>query len=153
MFKKTYDLGSSLFLLLLSIFVCAESIRLEIGTLRDPGPGFMAFGASMLLGMLSLIFFVNVLLKKEDAEIQRLFFGKLWKKVIPVLIALLIYSKLMPVGGYLISTFLLMNFLLWIVERQKMWWTLVISLLTTVITYYVFSKWLNCQFPSGLFGL
>jgi hypothetical protein len=26
------------------------------------------------------------------------------------------------------------------------------SILTTILTYLVFSKWLNCQFPDGLFG-
>jgi hypothetical protein len=68
------------------------------------------------------------------------------------LIALLMYSKFMPAGGYLISTFLLLTFLFFIVERQKIWWILTFSSLITLITYYAFSKLLNRQFPVGLFG-
>ena len=58
----------------------------------------------------------------------------------------------MPELGYLISTFLLMGFLYWILERKKIWLVLLASVLTTLFTYIVFSKWLNCQFPEGLFG-
>jgi hypothetical protein len=58
----------------------------------------------------------------------------------------------MPVLGYLISTFLLMTTLFLILERKKIVFVLVSSILTTLVTYFVFSKWLNCQFPDGLFG-
>jgi hypothetical protein len=150
---KTYDQISSLFWLLLSISVCIESIRLGTGTLRHPDMGFMAFGVSALLGILSLTLFLRAILKKEEAKIEPFFSGKLWKRVLFVLIAILIYSQLMPVVGYLISTFLLMSFLFWIVKGQNWWRVLILSFLTTLITYYVFSVWLKCQFPEGLFGL
>jgi hypothetical protein len=58
----------------------------------------------------------------------------------------------MPVLGYLISTFLLMIVLFWILERGKVVFVFVSSILATIVTYFVFSKWLNCQFPDGLFG-
>ena len=150
---KVYDQGSSLFWLLFSILVFIESIRLGIGTLQNPEMGFMSFGASGLLGLLSLILFFQTSFRKEEAEIKSPFHGTLWKRVFFLLIVLLLYTKFMPVGGYLISTILLMTFLSFVVERQKVWWVLTFSFLTTLVTYYVFSKWLNCQFPSGIFGL
>jgi hypothetical protein len=149
---KVYDQGSSLFWLLFSIFVFIESNHLGIGTLQNPETGFISFGASGLLGILSIILFLQSSFKKEGAKIKPPFQGTLWKRVFLVLIALLLYTKLMPFGGYLLSTFLLMTFLFFIVERQKMWWVLALSSLATLVTYYVFSKWLNCQFPPGLFG-
>lgn len=150
---KAYDQGSSLFWLLLSIAVFTESLRLGIGTLHNPGMGFMAFGASGLLGILSLFQFLRASLEKKKTKDDPLFAGTLWKRVLFVLIALAIYSRLMTVTGYLISTFFLMILLFWILERKKWWLVLILSFLTTFITYYVFSVWLNCQFPSGLFGL
>ncbi len=149
---KIYDQGSSLFWLLISIYVIIESLRLGIGTLQNPGMGFMAFGASGLLGILSLILFLQTFFKKEEAKIGPLFAGKLWEKVLIILISLVIYAKLMPIVGFLISTFLLMVFLFWIFERKKVWWILFFSFLVTIITYYIFSVSLNCQFPSGFFG-
>ena len=150
---RSYECGSSLFCFLLAIFVCMGSLRLGVGTFRDPGMGFMAFGASLLLGLLSIILFFKSLSRKSEPNAKPLFADKLWKRVIIVLFALLIYSKLMPVVGYLISTFLLMSFLYWIVKGQKWWWVLTSSILTTLVTYFIFSKWLNCQFPDGFFGL
>jgi len=153
---KTYDLVSSLFWLALSISAFIESIRLGIGTLHNPGMGFLAFGASGLLGILSLILFLQTFLTKKGPKIELIFSGTLWKRVILVLIALLIYSKLMPLLGYLISTFLLMTFLFWILEPNRMrWflWSLIISFITTILSYYIFSILLNCQFPTGLLGL
>ncbi len=149
---KAYDQGSSLFWLLFSVFVFIESNRLGIGTLQNPEMGFISFGASGLLGILSIILFLQSSYKKEGEKIKSPFQGTLWKRVSLVLIALFLYTKLMPFGGYLLSTFFLMTFLFFIVERQKMRWVLVLSSLSTLVTYYVFSKWLNCQFPSGLFG-
>ncbi len=149
---KAYDQGSSLFWLLFSVFVFIESNRLGIGTLQNPETGFISFGASGLLGILSIILFLQSSFKKEREKIKSPFQGTLWKRVFLVLIVLLLYTKLMPFGGYLLSTFLLMTFLFFIVERQKMRWVLALSSLATLVTYYVFSKWLNCQFPPGLFG-
>jgi putative tricarboxylic transport membrane protein len=150
---KTYDQTSSLFWLLVSTAVFVESIRLGIGTVHDPGRGFMTFGASGILGILSLALFLQASFrKKEEGEREPLFAGKLWKRVLFVLTALAVYSRVMPVVGYLISTFLLMSLLFWVLERKKILLILLSSLLATLVTYLVFSKWLNCQFPEGLFG-
>jgi hypothetical protein len=149
---KVYDQGGSLFWLLLSIAVFFGSLRLGIGTLRNPGTGFLTFGASGILGILSLVLFVQTTLRKKVVKREPLFAGKLWQRILLVLIVLTVYSWIMPTLGYLISTFVLMTLLFWVLERKKIWFVLSSSFLTTLITYLVFSKWLNCQFPNGLFG-
>jgi hypothetical protein len=149
---KTLDQTSSLFWLLVSVSVFIGSLRLGIGTLHNPGMGFFTFGASGILGILSLILFLQASLQKKEVKTPSLFAGPLWKRILLVLIALILYSRLMSVLGYLISTFLLMTFLFLILERKKIVFVFVSSILATVFTYLVFSKWLNCQFPDGLFG-
>ena len=149
---KTRDRWTSLFWLALSGAVLIESLHLGIGTLRNPGMGFVAFGASGLLGALSLLLFFQSFLGQEETGISSVFRGTLWKRVLSALIALVFYAKLMPVLGYVIGTFLLMSFLFWIVKGQKWWWVLVSSLMASLMSYYLFSKWLNCQFPEGIFG-
>lgn len=150
---NTDDRGSSLFWLGFSLVILVESLRLGLGTLQNPGMGFIAFGASGMLGILSLVLFLRGLFEKSDVKGEPLFAGHLWTRVVYVLISLSIYARLMPIAGYLISTFLLMTFLFWIVKGQKWWWVLVSSFITTITTYYVFSVWLNCQFPEGPFRL
>jgi hypothetical protein len=146
---KVYDQVSSLCWLLLSILVCIESTRLGVGTLRRPGIGFMAFGVCSLLGVLSLALFFQATLRHREDMTEPSPLGKSWKRVLLVLFGTVAYAELMPYGGYLISTFLLMSLLFWIV-KGKIWWILILSSLTTLITYYVFSVGLKCQFPSGV---
>ncbi len=150
---KALDQTSSLFWLLVSLSVFVESIRLGVGAPQNPGMGFLTLGASGILGILSLILFLQASLKKEKLKAEPLFAGKLWRRVLFVLVLLILYSRMMPVLGYLISTFLLMTGLFWILERKRIVWVFLSSIMTTLITYFVFSKWLNCQFPDGLFGL
>jgi hypothetical protein len=149
---RTLDRTSSLFWLLVSLSVFFESLRLGIGTAKNPGMGFLTFGASGILGILSIILFLRASIQKGKTKAQPLFAGKLSKRILFVLVLLIAYSRVMPILGYLISTFLLMTFLFWIFERKRIVWVLGSSVLTTLLTYFVFSKWLNCQFPDGLFG-
>jgi len=149
---RILDQASSLFWLLVSIAVFVESIRLGVGKLHNPGTGFLTFGASGILGILSLLLFLRASLHQDEVKREPLFVGKFWTRIVFVLIVLFLYSRMMPVLGYLFSTFLLMTTLFWILERKKMVFVLVSSIVSTLVTYLVFSKWLNCQFPDGLFG-
>ena len=150
---KAHDLGSSLFWLLLSVYVCIESLRGGIGTLREPGMGFIGFGASVLLGILSLTLFLKTLLQKKRLKMEPVFVGKLWRRVLFVLIVLILYANFIDVGGYLISTFLLMSFLFLIVRAYQWWWVLVISALVTISAHLFFSGWLKVEFPKGFLGI
>jgi putative tricarboxylic transport membrane protein len=149
---RTLDQASSIFWLLVSLAVFVESTRLGVGSLHDPGMGFLTFGASGILGLFSIALFVSATLRKGEAKSEAFFSGPYWKRVIFVLFALAVWSWIMPEAGYLLSTFALTFILYWILERKKIWAVLLSSVLTTGITYLVFSKWLNCQFPQGLFG-
>jgi apolipoprotein N-acyltransferase len=96
---------------------------------------------------------VRASLRRETVKREALFSGGRWQRVFFVIFALGVYAWAMPVLGYLISTFALMTVLFWVLEKKKPGQVLVSALLSTLITYFVFSKWLNCQFPDGLFGL
>ena len=146
------DRASSLVWLFVAVVVSAASFRLDLGSFRTPGMGFMPFGAAVLLGLLAVISFFQSAVKEKAVNKPAVFRGTRWSKVLFVFAGLLIYVQAMPLAGYNISTFLLMIFLFWIVERQNIWKVVIFALLTTLITYYVFSKWLNCQFPVGPLG-
>ena len=147
---KSYDRATSLFWLVLSLLVMGQAWHLGIGSVQKPGAGFIAFGTSALLAILSLALFLQTRRKKEAVKTAAPRGWAVWQRVGLVLGALFLYSKLMTVGGYLVSTFCLMTFLFWIVERKKLVWPLISSLAVTVLTYYLFSR-LGCSFPPGLF--
>ena len=150
---RVYDRASALFWLFFAVAVMFQSLRMGVGTLANPGMGFMAFGASGLLGILSLLLFLRAHYRKEKPVALSLpFFSGRWKNVPLVLGVLILYSSLMPYLGYLISTFLLLTVLFWIMERASVLRPILLSACSTLLTYVIFSKWLNLQFPEGLFS-
>lgn len=146
------DKATSMFWLFVSVIVSVASFRLGLGTFSAPGSGFTPFGASVLLGILSIVCFLQAMERETSAEVQSLFSGMLWPRVIWVFAALFAYAQLLPFGGYSITTFLLMAFLFWIAGQKKAWKVAISSLATTAISYYIFSTWLNLQFPVGPLG-
>jgi putative tricarboxylic transport membrane protein len=152
---KTLDLASGLFWLFLSAAVFVESLRMGIGAVESPGMGFMPLAASALLGMLSLVLLVKTIVHKRKGGTAGGSVALLGKKALMVLIAVITYSIIMPTIGYLIGTFLVMTFLYWLLEQNGVRGFLrgmVLSLLTTTLSYYLFAVLLNCPFPAGILG-
>jgi len=147
------DRGTSIFWLLVAVVVAVGSYRLGLGSVSQPGSGFLPFWASVLLGLLSLVCFGQAVVnRKGRPRPEPLFAGRLWHRVVLAFVALAAYAQVVPFAGYNLATFLLMAFLFWLAGRQRLWRVAVYSLGTTVMTYYVFSRALNLQFPAGPLG-
>ncbi len=146
---KNLDRQSSLFWLLVSVFLMVEAWRLGVGSVQKPGAGFIAFGTAGLLGILSLALFLQAGSKAADRTPNPPATGA-GLRIALVLIALLLYAWLLSRAGYLIGTAALMFFLFWVVDRRRLAWPLVFSLAATLVTYFLFSR-LGCSFPAGLF--
>ena len=146
------DKATSIFWLCISVVVSVASFRLGLGKLSAPGSGLLPFGAAVLLGILSIVCFLQAIGQEGSKEAPPLFRGMLWPRVILVFIALFVYALLIPFGGYNVTTFLLMAFLFRVAGQKQAWKVVLYSLITTALSYYVFSKWLNLQFPVGPLG-
>ena len=149
---RAHDIGSSLFWLVFSVLVCMSSIWLGIGSLHQPSAGLWSFGASALLGILSLGLFIQTFLKPKATRTESTQAPNLPSKVILVLVSMALYAKFMQTIGYLLASFLLTGFLFWLAGVRKWWSILLFAFLSAFVSYLVFSVWLNCQFPRGLFG-
>jgi putative tricarboxylic transport membrane protein len=146
------DRITSVFWLCISVIVAVASFRLGLGKVSAPGSGFMPFGASVLLGILSVICFFQAKEKQDTEGVEPLFSGKLWLRVVLVFVILFVYAQIMPYTGFTIATFLLMAALFWIAGEKIIWKAAVYSLIAAVLSYCIFSKWLNLQFPVGPLG-
>jgi putative tricarboxylic transport membrane protein len=147
------DLLGSLFWLGISIFGCIESIRTGFGTFRSPGPGFFPFWSAVILGMFAVILLVISSLKKKrkgmTADPSE---GMRWKKVIWVLFFLFVYPFVLPIVGYLLTTFGLMAFMLGTIGRSRAWVEEVTALVITLVSYVVFYFFLGIPLPKGILG-
>jgi putative tricarboxylic transport membrane protein len=150
---RTYDRAGAIFWFFFSTAVLVQSIRMGVGTLGNPGMGFMACGASGIMALLSLILLVQSFMRgKGTEEPARPFTGLLLGRVVGFVMAVFLYVLVLPYLGYLVTTFLLMACLLLIVGRHKWWLLISFPGLSSLVSYYVFAKLFHCPFPAGIFS-
>ena len=144
------DRISSVFWLAFAVFVSIESYRLGLGTLHQPGPGFLFFWTSIILGLMSLVILISAGRSKKSEESHILNVRKLGnKKIILVVISVFIYALLMETLGFIPVTLLFLLFLLGIVEKKGWLFTISTSVVATALAYLVFETWLKSQLPKG----
>jgi hypothetical protein len=151
---KRYDQISSLVWLILAICICIESSRLSFGSFHNPGPGFLPLLVGLILGIFSLIVFLQATLSGKPQESLPPWYPKeRWRKLIWVLIALFSYAVCLETLGFLISTFLLLVFLFRYGMEPKRWVVAIgASAMASFSSYAVFELWLRTQLPRGIFG-
>ena len=142
--------------LILGIGLCIGSVELRLGNLHRPGPGFLPFLSGAMLGLLGLILMVSSFLKelgeKGEPKVESIWVKGHWKKFFFTLLALFCYATLIEYLGFFSTTFLFFLFLFKLSEPKKWVMPLVLSVCTVIISYLLFSVWLKCQFPRGIFN-
>jgi putative tricarboxylic transport membrane protein len=135
-----------------SVFIFALSVRLGIGRLQSPGPGFMPSLASAVLFFLSLFVLISQTRRsaKDEGEGHLVHWRNLTKPI--GLVAVLIgYAFVLDVMGYLITAFLLM-FMLFLMAEPRRWpKDVVVAALVAALSYVVFNQWLGVRLPAGVF--
>jgi putative tricarboxylic transport membrane protein len=143
--------------LIIGIAICIGSVKLKLGSFHTPGPGFLPFlsGALLAISGLILIFSTHFtrLKQGEEAKNQTLAVKWHWKKFVNPLVTLLIlfaYIALLEPLGFILTTFVCLLSLFKLSEPKKWLTPLALSASTAVLSYLLFSVWLQCQFPKGL---
>lgn len=152
---KHRDIISALFWAALGLAIAWGGYRLEIGTLHEPGSGFMFFGIGLIMVGLSLSILIQALRRPGVAhELKEVFWTNIRvTKILAVLLALLLYAYLFTCLGFILSTFLLLVFLFKAVEPQTWVKAILAAIITTLSAYGIFNLWLGSQLPKGLLGL
>jgi putative tricarboxylic transport membrane protein len=150
---RNTDRSSGLFWLAVGIGIAISSLKYGLGTLHEPGPGFITFFAGAILALLSLsLFFSSLRDKKDRSGSQSLWAGLDPLKVLYVIVLLVAYTFLLKPVGFLISTFFLLFLLFRIKGTYRLKSVFLMSLLVTVGSYIVFEIWLKAQLPKGVLG-
>jgi putative tricarboxylic transport membrane protein len=134
-----------LFWIALAVIICWSSIQLDLGSLTEPGPGFMPFAIGAVLFILSIAnIYTTIPSSKEILPISR---GNIYKVTFTVL-ALYLYAFLLPLIGFIPDTLILMIFLLIVIQNVKWSIALLVSVLSVIVCYILFS-YLGTEFPKG----
>ena len=154
---KRLLLADGLIWVFLGTGVCVGSIQLKMGDFHTPGAGFLPFFAGALLALFGLILMIPALLSQAAAKKvtgdQMSSPQHHWRRfVVPSLAVtiLLGYILLLEPLGFLLTTFVCLLLLFKLSERRRWLTPLVLSSSTAVLTYLLFSVWLQCQLPKGL---
>ncbi|MBP1715683.1 MAG: tripartite tricarboxylate transporter TctB family protein [Deltaproteobacteria bacterium] len=151
---KNRDIISSLFWMAMGIGICYGGYDLHLGSLRDPGPGFIFFWVGVIMIGLSLIILIKAVREKgQKGELKVLWTGIRWQKAVSVLAALFIYAYVLTPLGFILTTILLLIFLFMAVEPQKLSWAILGAIVFTLAAYGLFQFWLGCQLPQGFLGV
>ena len=131
------------------------SLRMPIGTFRMAGTGMFPLCLGILLMILSGMFVLKIFIQREEqvkkeASIESsespiqliLFLGAM-------VLATLLFNPL----GYPLISFLLMLGLLRILGIKRWGLNILISVVTSVGSYFVFIQWLGIPMPKGWIGL
>lgn len=151
--KRERDRGSALFWLVVAIGICYGSLKLSLGELRRPGPGFFSFMAGALLGTFSLLAFFQSFVGLSGDEKQTLLPNPhRVLKMAYVYVALTLYAIGMNYLGFFLATLLFLGFILRGIDPQRWRVVIPVSILSTIVAYAVFQYWLEVQLPTGILG-
>ena len=146
------DQWSSLFWFLTALLICYHSYDLGLGTMSDPGSGFVFFCAGTVVACMALLIFIGSWVKK-DTLVTHPFGNVNWFKIGLVLTFILSYGLLLEKLGFMLSTFLLVGGLLATIERKRWYIVFLVALGGALGTYGIFELWLHTRLPRGIFGI
>jgi len=138
----------ALFSIAFSAFVAYDALDLEYYDSLGPGPGFFPFWLGTVLGVLSLVWLVQVSGRSGRPKDGAFLPGQAGiVRIVSSLAALVALAGLMNPLGFQLTMFLFLVFLLMVLGRQRLWMTLIIALLGSVGVYHVFGSYLDVSLP------
>ena len=149
MLKEKNITGAVIFLLigLISVF---EGYHIKPGTLSTPGTGFFPFYLGAILFFLSIFLLFRSLKKKRAQEDEMIKIGGRWKRLLFGLAIFIGFVYAMKPLGYIVCSLLFLAFFLKVIEGRSWRSTFIISILCTLVSYFVFSKYLGVPLPKGI---
>ena len=144
------DIIGSVVLILIGTGVVIGSIRLKVGTLLMPQPGFFPFLGGILLIGLSLILLIQGWLNRGTEPRQpREAFGE-WRRPLILVVSMSLYTAVLEALGYVLPTILLSAVILRVLGVTSGKVLVLASMGMSVGTYYLFGPILDIDLPTGV---
>lgn len=138
--------------LALGAFVIWSGVKFNIGTINDPGSGFVLFYTGILMCLFAGSITIAAL-TEAGPSLGSLWAGTRWTKTVIVIAGLAVFAFAFDRLGFLLAAIPLMLFLLRAIDPVR--WTLAIPLaiLVPLGSWWVLKRLLLIQLPSGIFGI
>ena len=146
------ELWGGLIGLALGGFVIWSSLRLKIGSINDPGSGYVLFYTGILMCLFAITIIAAALTEGGPTVASR-WEGARWSKPAALIVCLIVYCFALEPLGFLLSTIPLMLLLLRAIDPVR--WALAIPLgvLAPLGMWWLLKHVLLIQLPAGLFEI
>lgn len=142
------DQVSGLMLLALGLYVWWMNRAYPLGSLAEPGPGYMPLLLAIFMGVMGLLVTLSGGKSMPLAAIE-------WteaRRAIALLIACAVAAYALERLGYRITMAALLVFFLGVMERRKPMMVAAVGVGFSLITYYVFATLLRVPLPVSPWG-
>jgi len=146
------ELWGGLIGLALGVFVIWSGLKLKLGTINDPGSGYVLFYTGVLMCVFAATIIVAAITEGGPTFGSR-WEGARWTKPLLVIGCLTSFAFALDAFGFLLSAIPLMVLLLRVIDPVR--WTLAIpvAVLTPLGVWWVLKRVLLIQLPSGIFEI
>ena len=142
--------ASAIFWVAVGILACYGATRLGLGSVTDPGAGFIFCWSGLILVFLSIVVLVDSIRSGGDVVGDM---GKMnWAKIALILLSLVLYGYFLERLGFVLTTFVLLSFLLGWIENTHWGRSIAIASVAALACYGIFELWLKIRLPKGIFG-
>ncbi len=146
------ELWGGLIGLALGIFVIRSGIKLKLGSINDPGSGYVLFYTGILMCLFALTITIAAVTEGGPSFGSR-WEGARWTKPLTIIACLTAFSFALDPLGFLLSAVPLMVLLLRVVDPVRWSLTIPIAVLAPLGMWWVLKRALLIQLPSGIFEI
>ena len=146
------ELWGGLVGLALGGFVIWSGLKLRLGTINEPGSGFVLFYTGILMCLFAASIIIGALTEGGPTFGSR-WADTRWTKPLLVIVCLIAFSFALDPLGFLLSSIPLMLLLLRLVDPVRWPLAIPIALLVPLGMWWVLKRLLLIQLPSGIFEI
>lgn len=148
MMLRRAELWGGLFWLGIGAFIAWQGWLLELGSLREPGSGFVFFWLGLIISAFA-VFIAVAGVRGRGPLLNEMWRGARWRNVLLVVLALIAFGFLFERLGFVICSLALLLFLMTVVDPVRPVLSIPISVIAAVGVWYVLEKMLLVQLPKG----
>ena len=146
------ELWGGLIGLALGGFVIWSGLKLKLGTINDPGSGYVLFYTGLLMCVFAASIIVAAITEGGPTFASR-WEGARWTKPLLVIACLIGFSFALDKIGFLLSAIPLMLLLLRLIDPVRWTLTIPLAVLTPLGVWWILKRLLLIQLPSGIFEI
>jgi putative tricarboxylic transport membrane protein len=136
----------------LGIFVIRSGLKLKLGTINDPGAGYVLFYTGILMCLFAATI-VFASLSEGGPTFGSRWRNARWTKPAIVIACLTAFAFALDPFGFLLSSIPLVLLLMRLIDPVRWELALPISVLVPAGMWWLLKKVLGIQLPSGMFGI